>query len=257
MKKTNRVIMVIVAVLLTLVLLSTSLVSGIFAKYVVSKDATTVVSFKRFGIQLNIVKGEDFATGMTMDPDTSVLANAGEASVTVTGVQLAPGDILDEIVRFEVSVVSGSKVSVNTKIKVKAELVSATNLAGSSTDTNWYLPIEFTATKNDATSYTKIADSWKSATTLANLKTTVNPLFQTGLKTALGTSNNIDSDGYAWIQIASAGEDRTTDLAVQSLDFGYHCPATSSVANSDAIMTYIAEQGGTFSVKYTVVLEQM
>ena len=254
MKKTNRVIMIIVAVLLTLVLLSTSLVSGIFAKYVITKDATTTVSFKKFGIQLTISKGSDVTGTITMNPTTP---SASTTSATVTGIQLVPGQTLDELVRFDIAVVSGATVSVDTRVKIKAEIKNAANLKSTSSSSSArYVPVEFTATKNDATSYTKIADAWQTATSETALQTAVNTSLKSGLLTFLGTGATADGD-YACLKIASAGETATNNLTIRALEFGYHYPATSTVNNSDAIMTYIAEQGGTFDVTYTVVLEQI
>ena len=57
MKKVNKILMATVSILLSLVLLSTSLVSGIFAKYVIKNSAESNVGFKKWGI--TVTSGSD------------------------------------------------------------------------------------------------------------------------------------------------------------------------------------------------------
>ena len=103
MKKANKILMAIVAILLSLVLLSTSMVSGIFAKFVIQHSAKNTITLGRFGVDVSII------------PNTTAFENAGanvelikdEAnnilSATVTGLKMRPGmDFSDALkVRFE------------------------------------------------------------------------------------------------------------------------------------------------------------
>ena len=59
MKRANKILMVTVAILLSLVLLSTSLVSGIFARFVVKKQADTTVGLEKFGVELTLTPRAD------------------------------------------------------------------------------------------------------------------------------------------------------------------------------------------------------
>lgn len=83
MQKNNKIFMRIVVALLCLALLSTSMLSGIFAKFAYQKDATAGVSFKRWGITVDA--GSDIASA-------SINTNASGASVSTNLVDyLAPG----------------------------------------------------------------------------------------------------------------------------------------------------------------------
>ena len=70
MRKTNRIMMGTVSILLCLVLVTTSVLSGIFAKYVTNQKAEANVAFKKWGITVTpgsnleesyskVVEGED------------------------------------------------------------------------------------------------------------------------------------------------------------------------------------------------------
>ena len=98
-KNFSKTIMVILAVLLTLVLISTSTVSGIFAKYVIEKDATTIVSLKKFGVKLDLVQGANYTTeGAVMGVHPSF--DGDDINVEVT-VNMVPGDDYKEIFKDE------------------------------------------------------------------------------------------------------------------------------------------------------------
>lgn len=250
-KNFSKTIMVILAVLLTLVLISTSTVSGIFAKYVVEKQATTTVSLKRFGIKLTVDKGDDFdGTKMSIDPASP---NANTLSVEVSNISLAPGERFDEVVEFTVSV--DTKVSVNTRIKVKAEVITFTNFTvdsgvGDLTASAVYVPIGFTAEKNDTA--TEIAPAWT-----YNSQEGVQDGLMANLRTLIG--NEVTTDDYADVKIANAGITSNNNLVIKTLGFGAYCPATGDAGSYDAdeIGTWLAEKGASISVRYTVVLEQI
>ena len=123
MKKFNKILMMTVAILLTLVLASTSVVSGIFAKYVVTKSASTEVSLKAFGITLKVegTQGTIKYSPTGSDKDTAI-------SVSVTGLQLAPGETLDDVVKFTIDGTPNVD-AVKLKIKVKSENVSTFKVA--------------------------------------------------------------------------------------------------------------------------------
>ena len=54
MKKSNKILMATVAILLSLVLISTSIVSGIFARFVIEKSGSTAIKFNKFGVDLEL-----------------------------------------------------------------------------------------------------------------------------------------------------------------------------------------------------------
>ena len=60
MKKANRILMATVAVLLSLVLITTSVVSGIFARFTVLQEAKTQMTLNKFGVSLGLTLSDEF-----------------------------------------------------------------------------------------------------------------------------------------------------------------------------------------------------
>ena len=113
MKKANKILMATVAILLCLVLLSTSIVSGIFARFVIKHTATTAITLGKFGVDVSLI------------PNTSALQDAGaevklvkdEAnnilSATVTGLKIIPGMDLSDAFKIKFSGTTNVDVDVS------------------------------------------------------------------------------------------------------------------------------------------------
>ena len=143
-KNSGRMILRIVAILLCLVLITTSIVSSTLAKFIVTKDATTVVSLKKFGIALNMNKGSHYDQATA----TPKIADDGSTiSVTLSNIKLLPGANYSEIVYFTITLApqSGStpKASVKTRVKVRAVVNASTseNLDKFKYNETVYIPI--------------------------------------------------------------------------------------------------------------------
>lgn len=113
MRKINKIMMATVSILLTLVLISSCVLSGIFAKYVTSKTASSQMQFERFGVSLSMALG----TGVT----GTVTSNAAGNSVTatVTNLKMGPGDAFYDALK--VSVTGTPNVPVEIKMSCKVE----------------------------------------------------------------------------------------------------------------------------------------
>ena len=120
MKRANKILMVTVAILLSLVLLSTSLVSGIFARFVVQKSGQTTVGLEKYGVKVN----------MTVDSNLKTLVgengykeeSAGDSiSATISNLTMYPGQSYPYAVKFEF--VDGYKPTVDVQVNVSAHIV--------------------------------------------------------------------------------------------------------------------------------------
>lgn len=90
MRRANKILMAAVAILLCLVLITTSVVSGVFAKYAIKKQASTSVGLEKFGVELGITVQPELIT--TVGPNNVVTVNDGEnVSVTITNLTMSPG----------------------------------------------------------------------------------------------------------------------------------------------------------------------
>lgn len=244
-KNFSKTIMVILAVLLTLVLISTSTVSGIFAKYVIEKDATTIVSLKKFGVKLDLVEGDNYDDSMRVSPSF----DGSDIGVEVT-LSLAPGDDYEEIFKFVASIDSTvGKATVDTNIKVKAEVTDATGNFQYSGDNKYYVPVGFYVNK------TNTIDAFKQYTSTDNLKSEFASAINSSIKTnVLGLTNaaTADTNGFYVKQIAAKDAE---SLSFQ-LGVGVFCPDETTDSKYDKIITELAENSATIRVKFTVSLEQ-
>ena len=259
MKKFNKILMMTVAILLTLVLASTSVVSGIFAKYVVTKSASTEVSLKAFGITLK-VEGTQ-GTSINYSPTDSNKDTA--ISVSVSGLQLAPGETLDDVVKFTIAADgTGGKPNVDkVKIKIKTTVsdISGFNVTSSMVDGAQgknYIPIEFKA-KVGNTSKT-VCSAWTLPDDSAALQNSIASGIKSNFATYFMASDDVVDTVEGVIYDGSS-------LKFTNLSFGFKAYGTGtanvgglSAAKADEVQTYLSTQSGAkLTVTYTVSLEQV
>lgn len=95
-KKANKIMMVVVSLLLALVLMTTCILSGIYAKYVTKRAAQTVIGLKEFDITITIDYNAVIDTAITNGTITTTQrtdANGKEVvGITLQGLKLTPGD---------------------------------------------------------------------------------------------------------------------------------------------------------------------
>ena len=155
-KNINRVMMIIVSLLLALVLLSTSFVSSIYARYVVRDARKFEIGMTKFGVELIMTYKEDW--GDEDDPNrkdvTITPTEKGDSiSVTISDLMMFPGDDFPEIVRFKF--VEGKTPNVPVKVTITQALsYSQENFiieseegtdpnVGNLKDDQWVMPLGF------------------------------------------------------------------------------------------------------------------
>ena len=120
MRKANKILMATVAILLCLVLITTSVASGIFAKFVITKSGSTTLKLTQFGVTVSMTPATDklIALGAKSESLTESLVGV-EYRTTISGLCLAPGDDLTDAVKFEISGTPSVKVKVFITTTVK------------------------------------------------------------------------------------------------------------------------------------------
>ena len=91
MRRANKILMATVAILLCLVLITTSVLSGVFAKFAIKKNTTTTIKLEKFGVTLAL----NTTTGLEgkIVGESSAQVNDGESiTVTVSNAKIGPGD---------------------------------------------------------------------------------------------------------------------------------------------------------------------
>ena len=277
MRKVNKMLMATVSILLCLVLISTSVVSGIYAKFVVTKSGDAIVSFKAFGITLKVNCGESNSGG-TITP-TQIDANT--VSVTVDNVKMiSPQNsgtqyrYYDALIKFEL----GGKSNVSkVKLKFEVEFDGVNNFnipANTVLDSNYtietggnYLPFAFRA--NFLGYETNALDYWRNPASDDELEVS----FINSIKTYSNVQNRLiedDEPNDNKFEILLC--DAENQSASYSISFGYLMYMTANKTaytiegvhpadgnEAHAMQTYFANKtpAPTFTATYTVSIEQV
>lgn len=147
MRKINKIMMATVSILLTLVLISSCVLSGIFAKYVTSKTASSQMQFEKFGAILTLEVPEtqktmlenDYGATVTVPVATSNAVKSGVYSVKIENLKMGPDDNLNNILHFHLEGTANvpCKLTIDVTFDYNTEAPSESN--GNNLDT-FYIP---------------------------------------------------------------------------------------------------------------------
>ena len=115
MRKFNKILMATVSVLLSLVLVSTCLVSGVFAKYTTKKARTMTVGFEAFGVTLSMDLSDAIKSAGGAITNKASKGITFEASVSALA--MAPGDAFYDAIK--VCITGTPNVPVEVKMTCK------------------------------------------------------------------------------------------------------------------------------------------
>ena len=244
MKKTNKILARVLVIILSLVLITSSVVSSTFAKYVVVKTGKTTVGMEAFGLDVTITAKHDSTPSETAK-------NGDSVTLTFTNLLLKPGDVIDDAVNVKVS--GEAKCAVNVVIDVTvaynggAFVVNKSHFSSlGNADPSVYVPIAFTVEGAEATtSYNNLP-----ATDAASAIETAIQNEVTGSSIVNGkvTKNYPMSGGK--VIIGSGDFD---------IDFGFKWTNDGDLLH-DQIGTYLANQTdsnkSTVTISYTISVEQ-
>ena len=154
MRKANKILMATVAILLCLVLITTSVASGIFAKFVITKSGEATITFERFGVTVTMsVPSTPTNKSFTsvrdipgVEVSTETFSSTGH-TITISGLKMRPGLEFPKAVKFaftgEPNVPVQVKITPTITYDSKVHTTTyATDDAGNVTATyyNYYVP---------------------------------------------------------------------------------------------------------------------
>lgn len=254
MKKTNKILAKALVVILSLVLITSCVVSSTFAKYVVTKSASTTVSLQKFGLTV------------TLDPisrlqNQSNIEKKGDSiTYTLNNVTLTPDDQTYKQA-LTASVVGTATVDANINITVTITAndapftISSGNFNKLSSDKlGVYNPITFyvgnTSAENSV--YTPMA------TGTNVLKTNVENALRTKIAANAGGAT-VGNDGVI-TQSIDVDTNPTVNYTDLGVGFVWETPADANSTNLyNEISTWISNQtnpAATFTISYTISVEQ-
>ena len=262
MKKFTKRLTMIVAILLSLVLLTSSIVSTTLAKYVVAKSAQVKATLQTFGLTVTLESNTKNSNPI-LTKDTAESKQTGDSvSIKFNDVILKPGDETYKNA-IKASIGGNANVAANVIITVDIECnddaftLTSNDFTGFGTS-KVYNPIEFyvadagVGTAGDKYDIVTNALATQSESAIANAIVTKLPANTTKIKDATAAVN--PDGGY----MVTGNIDKGTEgVAANNLNLGFVW-ANADGTDADEISTFISNhQGGaSFTITYTITVQQ-
>ena len=263
MKKVNKALMATVAILLSLVLISTSVLSGVFAKFVETKSAGATVSLKAFGLTLTVSSKDKYNPVYTPSADNAI-------SVTVP-ITMNAAENYDDIVKFTLSNTPNvDKVKLILTMKIEGVENFAVSGIEGIPDGN-HIPLGFTSQVirpadkgGEIGRKLNTPNYWCMPSNGASLvKTTIENMvddYDNYVKTFKAISSDSlevvvwENNAYNLVSIELGA--RPFGTTSTNITTGYNDIGLSDT-EAAILQTYICEREPTLKVKYTVSIEQV
>ena len=245
MKKTNKILARVLVIILSLVLITSSVVSSTFAKYVVAKDAKSTIGLQAFGIEVDLSIKDGVSKTESKKGDS--------VSYTVSNLTLKPGDDYSNL--FTASITKTPTVDANVTITVDVTACSEDSFSVNASDftaydwgqdaTRKYLPIGvYYGNKY-------VVNPYKVCTT------TVETTIESAIITELAKHNSLTATA-AGNAVSGTFSKNTEIQNLSNITIGFDWPEnyTTQVPGSDEIGTWIAKKTPSFTITYTISVEQ-
>ena len=276
MKKFSKALMMIVAVLLTFVLISSCFVSSTLAKYAVKKKARATATLEKFGVTLTVETPE--GSGLTGEIDATTVKGGADGTGTLTykisDVSIKPGDDYFNAARFtfDGAPTTDVKVTIGVNLDYTKATFSVPSGVGGATKTTYFMPLGFTFSSGKTSAVGNYAlNPWKNHTTSGSMDPAdVASAIRTGISgkitaPATPTNDSDTSNGYKLYNTFGAGDTIQWTIGgtagVSTFDMGFAWPddSTHNTYDLDVISTYLADKanGAPITITYFVTIEQI
>ena len=254
MKKTNKILTRALVILLALVLITSSVVSSTFAKYVITKKAETTVGLREFGLDITVTP----KLGLLGD-GVQTEKNGKSLKITYNNLSLKPNDSFKEAleIRVDGTPVVDAKITIDVLVAYNSGDNASTNaFEAKNTDFSSIpdnaaslicVPIAFIVNDKNATdSYNQLSASDAAEAIEQKIADEMSGFDMNDTNTAV-TKTIRDTNG-------------TYDRVEEIINFGFEWKDGTGNTNQDFYNhfgTWIAERGDTVTVTYTVTVEQI
>ena len=270
MNKSSRRLIKAVAILLTLVLFTTSIVSNTMAKFIVEKSATAPIRLKNMGvtIELDVLQSIKDAC-----EEVEVTQNGNSLSVELKGLKMAPGDDFSETINFALSGAATTYLRMNMDVDVIYDLddfyidpsVDPSDIDGCSS----FMPIVLNAVVNTSESslyvfYPNWIDNgYYSMEDYIFYKETFSAelYWTTAITGVYNTSGDLSKPtDLSFERVLGVGDQagflNYDNELVNTFNFGFSWPYYEN-SQWDARDTWLMNNDPSFSIVYTFTLEQV
>ncbi len=278
MKKVNKILMATVAILLSLVLITTSVVSGIFARFIITKDTNVnEITLKGFGVALKLSSQLANYEGHTYKYEGTDVTCASVA----TNFKIGSGDEKKYAVRIYMGTGTSDRIpTVPAVLKITIDLeydpsifkivdTADTNFVGiNNGETKYFMPIGFSFGGTSSCNY--VAAPWFPIETtdedevvdyVENYIAT-----QMAAKISAGDSYTkaptVSGNTISIVLTKNKAINVQVDGVINNFYMGFGWPDDNKGANGtdyNAIATYLSQRipnDATMQIKYTVSIEQ-
>ena len=262
MKKLNKILMMTVSILLSLVLLTSAVVSSTFAKYVITKNATSTVTLKKYNMTITMTKG----TSTNVPALTETKKKGDSIEYTMTGVTLKPGDNYSNLISASISGTPAAKSNIIITVDVKNvkinESIDTAPFKVSEADFSTlelgadkaYLPL---AIYVNNTSVLAAYTSYDYTATV--IEETIENAIGNAIKEKSTANNYVKNRAYNRVDSmakVTAELTSTSNKATWSgLSFGFEWPKNVG-GSMDEVGTWIAKARPSFDIVYKITVEQ-
>ena len=275
MQKKNRILKGFVATLLCLAIVSSCLVSGVFAKYVMTYSTSTDMTLKQMGVTLS----------MALDSGvTGTVTNNGGVSLTATvpNLKIGPGDAFYDALK--VSITGTANVPVDIKMTCKVVYGDGVDYDEDGTvdygsayvyNSKCYMPIGFSCKAKDATSPAAVCYSWQSQNSSKISEIVMRNLAKQVLGTTYAENSSSNNNNGTWFYEKSYAKDTNFSNIINEFYIGMYwpyeygketdyipvesakkSPPTITTAVYDKMATQFASKNADISFVYTISITQ-
>lgn len=259
--RVNRILTMAVLILLSLVLITTSVVSGIFAKYTLTRSIMMTLGFERLGISVEIELSDAFkSAGEVTNSDIQ-----DGVQIVIKNFKMKPGDIFADAFKLTVngSPIEAAQfvVDVDVAYSNSSFLIPAGNFDSIKTPT-YYMPIGFIAgTFGNVSEGESVGEYTYNGYAVDPYSQNPADEIAKGIAEKVANLTNLEYDetqSMASMNCA-ANIPITFGENISAIGFGFEWPETyDTVSNSNEIGTWISNQdpAHTFDITYTIRVEQ-
>lgn len=271
-KKANRIMMIAVSLLLALVLLTTCVLSGIYAKYVTQSEVPTKIVIKKLGLTINVKEND------TVISKVQETKQGNFVSLTYSSFNIRPGVEENGLIKFFISGTPTVPVRVTVRVNVTTDercmVPESVTLNSNDTDAV-YIPFTFkVGTVSESWgvgNLAVVAGAPFSAASCAELDEQIESAVAESIKTRMNSDTAVANDAngyYVSKDFTRDANGNVAPIAFNSSDrkgiaFGFKWPidANDKSSDDDLIETYLAKKFGTDGVPltftFTVSIEQI
>lgn len=286
MQKSNRILIRALAILLILVLATSCMTSGIFAKYALKKVGYSTFVFERFGVSVGMDLSDELKA--IVDPDYADTPYYDSITLDLNNLNLKPGDSYLDAVKLSVSGTPSVPVRVTLDVNITFDMAEFKileddfpTLTSVDFDNECFLPIEFSFNAYDASGNSQASVSQFDLTRTGVAGVEMSNCYAMSQEINFGFgSNSSNSDFWLYkdfaedaaiefhpVTVNDEGDVVSVNEAIDVNDFafGFSWPEYSSSAipnftedEYNAICTWLVQNNDpAINITYTITVEQI